>query len=180
MKPHTFKKIVSLFLLACLCFPFIGIYAWLNFQKRGLKKEVKKNIIAQMNKNDLCYLSFSLKETEELLDWEHDKEFEYKGKMYDVIEEAFTADSVHYWCWLDKEETELNNRLAQALNLCLGESKERKEQNNRLREFCKVLYLNIDVYDRTYYLTDGILNREEYQKYLSIYYFPPTPPPEFI
>lgn len=62
---------------------------------------------------DLYTLKFSLPESKVLLKWEKKHEFEFKGKMYDIVKEMHTNDSVTYICWLDKEETELNKKLYQ-------------------------------------------------------------------
>lgn len=76
-----------------------------------MKKEVKHKIIAGVDKEDLVLLAFTKEEAEQQLNWEHSKEFEFKGNMYDIVEQSATSDSVYYWCWWDKEETVLMQKL---------------------------------------------------------------------
>lgn len=64
-----------------------------------------------VEKKDLYYLKFSKRDIQEKLRWEKDHEFEYQGKMYDIVETYKEQDSIAYWCWLDREETALNKKL---------------------------------------------------------------------
>ena len=65
------------------------------------KRKLKEGI----SENELVKLTFSKKEIPTLLKWENDKEFEYNGQMYDVVEVADIGDSLQYTCWWDKAET---------------------------------------------------------------------------
>ena len=96
--------------MVSLILPAIITYSTLQKRKHLLKKEVKFQL-ASINKEKLEKLSFTYKQSEEELDWKHSKEFEYNGKMYDVISVQKRRDSISYTCWLDKEETELNIKL---------------------------------------------------------------------
>lgn len=84
-----------------------------------LKREIKHRIIEGIDRSELVELSFTPEE-EKQLRWEHSKEFEYKGEMYDVVESKSENGKTTYWCWWDNEETSLNKQLnkllARALN----------------------------------------------------------------
>ena len=70
------------------------------------------DVLRIVNEPTAAALAYGLdKQSEEELDWKHSKEFEYNGKMYDVISVQKGRDSISYTCWLDKEETELNIKL---------------------------------------------------------------------
>ncbi len=45
---------------------------------------VKTRILAGVGKNQMVRLSFTALATKTQLRWEHSKEFEYKGEMYDI------------------------------------------------------------------------------------------------
>jgi len=115
-------------------------YLYLNHQKKQLKREVKWKIIEGIDKSELVLIQLNKSEAKEKLDWEHSKEFEYLGEMYDVVEFEETSDSVKYWCWWDYEETALNQNLAQVLNNLLGNDPDKKEKEEKLITFYQSLF----------------------------------------
>ncbi len=115
-------------------------YLWLNHQKKQIKRELKGKIIDGIDKSELVFIQLSKAEAREQLDWEHSKEFEFKGEMYDVVEFEETADSVKYWCWWDHEETKLNLHLAEIVNNLLGNQPDKKEKQQNLISFYQSLF----------------------------------------
>jgi len=85
--------------------PFYGTYFYLSLQQKAIQEAVKRKLKEGILENELVKLTFSKKEIPSLLKWEHDKEFEYNGQMYDVVEVTEIGDSLQYLCWWDKAET---------------------------------------------------------------------------
>lgn len=133
------KKIASILLILCLVLPFAGTYTWLKVQKRQVKRSVKRMMMQAVPQNDLVHLAFSLKDAQWKLRWEHSKEFEYRGEMFDVVDSICRNDSVIYICWWDKEETRLNQGLRLVLNRMTGSDPIRRERQERLSDFWKNL-----------------------------------------
>lgn len=131
------KKLFPIFLLLCLAAPFALTYSYLKVEKHQLKRSIKHQIIDGINKSELVLLRFSKKEIKEKLEWEHSKEFEYEGEMYDVVEKVETTDSVSYWCWWDYEETRLNKQLAGILIATWHQNKTQQNHNDLLIQFTK-------------------------------------------
>jgi len=115
-------------------------YLWLNLQKKQVKREVKWEIIEGIDRSELVLIQLSKSEVEEKLEWEHSKEFEFEGEMYDVVEFEVTPDSIKYWCWWDHEETALNKNLADVVNNLLGNHPDRKEKEQKLISFYQSLF----------------------------------------
>jgi len=115
-------------------------YLWLKNQKKEVKHEVKWKIIQGLDKSELVLIQLSKAEMEDKLEWEHSKEFEFEGEMYDVVEFEETTDSVKYWCWWDHKETELNKNLADVVNSLLGNHPERQEKEHKLISFYQSLF----------------------------------------
>ena len=134
------KQLIGLFLLLCLLLPSAGTYVWLSFHKIQLKKEIKHKIIANIDLDELVLLQFSREDAEKKLEWEHSKEFEYEGYMYDVVKTEVINDSISYWCWLDYKETKLNKKLNKILIGALEEDTESKEKHTRLTYFHQQLF----------------------------------------
>ncbi|MBN2265125.1 MAG: hypothetical protein JW775_04845 [Candidatus Aminicenantes bacterium] len=91
--------------------PIGGAFTWLHCRREGVKKEVREHIIAGVREDDLVLLRFSEEESRTRLRWEHAREFEYDGQMYDIVDTWTVGETVYYRCWWDREETRLNQRL---------------------------------------------------------------------
>lgn len=102
--------------------PTAGSLTWLDLERANVKKAVDRHIVAGIEAGDLVLLEFSRAETETLLRWEHAREFEYDGQMYDVVETWAVGDTVFYRCWWDREETALNNRMRLLALRALGDA----------------------------------------------------------
>ena len=133
------NRTLSILLLLCLIAPFLGSVLWVKHQKHLVKKSVKKEIIAGIDREDLVELTFSANQLKTDLKWKHSKEFEYLGKMYDIVEKSTANDSTTFWCWLDKEETELNNQLDRLLAIAWSKNDQQHNQQNHFSEFVKSL-----------------------------------------
>lgn len=123
-KENTFKKGVSLFFLLTLIAPiFINFYLY-NGSLNTVQEKVAEKIDEGIEKNELVFLSFTRQETETKLRWEHSKEFEYNGQMYDIVETIEQKDSVFYWAWWDKEESKLKKEYRETIASLLNQQDE--------------------------------------------------------
>ncbi|MFH6983551.1 hypothetical protein [Marinoscillum luteum] len=127
-------KIPAILLLCVLSIPFMGTYTWLRVEKYQLKRQIKRQLIAQTDKNDLILLKIAHKDSS-LLSWEHSKEFEYKGEMYDVVERYQNEDTTYYRCWWDHEETRLNRQLQVLVNKAFGKDPYHEANRERVETF---------------------------------------------
>nr|WKN38413.1 hypothetical protein K4G66_06825 [Tunicatimonas sp. TK19036] len=134
------SKISGIFLLICLGLPLLVTHTWLQHQKVTIRRQVKRRIIAGLHRDELVLLTFTKKEAQTLLRWEHAHEFEYRGQMYDIVESDVESDTLKYWCWSDDEETQLNQQLSKLLAIALGHSPQNKEKQKQLIQFYKSLY----------------------------------------
>jgi len=134
------KKAVSILLIFSVVSPIWLFFSILQFEKQSLKREIKRNIIAGIEKNELVLLKFSRKEINTKLRWEHSKEFEYKNEMYDVVTYEIRDDSVYYWCWWDYEETQLNKKLDLLVKTASGMDKKNTEHAKRITNFFSFFY----------------------------------------
>ncbi len=120
--------------------PFTGAYLVLYFQKAQVKKEIKRKMIAGMDKNELVLLKFTKKSKIEDLKWKHTKEFEYNGEMYDVVEVKQISDTIFYWCWIDYEETKLNIKLQNLVAYALGHNPNENKRQKLIESFFKLQF----------------------------------------
>lgn len=171
---------IGVFLLVCFLMPFWATYSLLHHQKYRLKKHIKRQIIKGISKDKLVLLKFSKKEAQTKLHWEHAKEFEFAGEMYDVVDMHATVDSVQYWCWWDSEEALLNQQLYQLLGQQFHKNPHTKATQLYFFVFFKSLFpfnLQEHVFEEGFvYITQDtyFFNVAIHSIFLSF----PSPPPE--
>lgn len=120
--------------------PIATSYSYYYLQKWAIRKEVKAKLLAGLPKDSLIYLQLDKVEAHFLLDWEHDREFAFKGQKYDVVETLDLGDSVAYWCWWDHEETQLTTKLDSLLELANSTNPYQGKNQKRLNQFLQGLY----------------------------------------
>ncbi len=105
------KKTAAILLFLCFLPPYTGLLI-LDFQIGDVRRIVSERIEKGIEKHELILLRFSKEDVNKILEWEHSREFEYRGEMYDVVESRETSDSVFYTCYHDKKETKLKEKLS--------------------------------------------------------------------
>ncbi len=156
-----------------------GVYLWLEQKKQIVKSEVKTLLANNSESERKVLLKFSKEEVNTLLRWEHSREFEYNSQMYDVIQMQSSGDSVYYWCWWDKEETELNCKLKKLAEQ--DESKESREQKKQVRFVSFVFtpfFEEIQISPKLYTEFLNSLQCGYFNFYTSFYFKPLVPPPK--
>jgi hypothetical protein len=166
-------------LILCLVAPIVTTMTVIRHQKKQIKKIVKHQIIAGIDKEDLVLLKFSLEDTHNKLRWKHSKEFEYLGEMYDIVETEQDGDSISYWCWWDHEETKLNKQAEKIVANLLGTNPMNKEKQQQIVNILKSLFITNFKVQKLFFQ----FSKHNNSLYLIHYkYFlnnPPTPPPRW-
>jgi hypothetical protein len=175
------KRLLAIFLLLSLIAPLGGAYLGFRIEKTRVNKAVKRHIIAGVSKDELVEFKFLLSDTSTKLRWEHDREFEFEGKMYDIVERNNINDSVTYWCWCDNVETQLNKQYKTLVAKALGNNPQKTNSKKQLIEYLKTLYFTGAYKNQnTIYIsvTDTFL--DNYKLYDDSWIkSPPGPPPKF-
>lgn len=148
--------------------PALVTYSFFTYRKKEIKREVKLQL-ANLHFNSLSLLKFSQLDVDLKLRWEHSKEFEYDGKMYDIIKSKKNKDSVFYWCWVDKEETNLNTKLKNVLSSVYKSDVPLKKNSHLLVHFFKLYYF-FNYFNYSFQL-DNFLKIQTIPNYKKIYKF---------
>lgn len=127
-------------MLFSLIAPLAGTYTWLHYEKWQVRKEIKKRLIAGIDRSELALIKLGRQEVETALHWEHEHEFEYAGHLYDVVETRMQNDTFLYWCWPDGAETLLNKKLDRLLAGALDYDPQHRETERQIVQFFKSLY----------------------------------------
>jgi hypothetical protein len=174
------KKLVAISLLALLTLPFAGTYLWLGHQTRQVKRTIKWQIANGLPDDQLVRISVT-PDMAHLLRWEHSKEFEFRGEMYDVVRTEVSGDTTHYHCWWDHEETALNQQVRALTRRAMGQDPQNRQKQERLEQFARSLFVSGQDFDFTIslarpYVRFGWLDIH----YLGLELEPPTPPPALV
>lgn len=118
---------------------------WLR--KMEIQQQVKNKLMHGLSDEEITILAFQKKDIKKLLRWEHEREFEYKSMMYDIVKIEETNDSITYHCWADFEESELYHQIKKEADLESNHDPVQKHNNQLQIEFFKILYFeNIKSY----------------------------------
>ena len=136
-------------------------------------------MIAGIPREELVLLKFTEDQKVNDLRWEHSKEFEYKGEMYDIVETHFKGDTTYYWCWWDYEETQLNKQLDGLLSFAYKKDARTTKNQKIVQAFYKSLYFSDSDIPLNFY-TDllKLLRPYQVEYFTSLSNAPPDPPPE--
>ncbi len=156
-------------------------YSWLHYKRYEVKRSVKWQLIRSSDLSELELIKVSKEEADSKLKWEHSKEFEYQGEMYDIVRVEDQGDSISYWCWWDHEETRLNKQLKLLLARAYNQDPIQNEGQFQIFLFFKSLHhQEIEIWNPTEHFT----YIEHSSGYLAHFnsYFPsiPTPPPHLV
>jgi hypothetical protein len=101
------RKLVSILVLIVFSLDIGGYFLWFNILQIQIQKNVSYEIENELKDRDLIHIVFS-DSNQASFSWiKPDKEFLYKGEMYDVVKMRSVGQSVHYYCINDKREKQL-------------------------------------------------------------------------
>lgn len=157
------------------------MFLYLHIQKASIKREIKWKMIAGMDQDELVLLKFSKEEINTKLRWEHSKEFEYNGQMYDVVSKEIKGDSIYYRCWWDHDETALNKKLQILVADSFDSNNENRNNQKQLYNYFQSFFCS-DLFEwqavPTFALSAIYQDNLCVNNFFSIRISPPTPPPK--
>lgn len=173
------KGILGIGLFLCLTLPFIATWKFLSDQLYQTKKEVSVKIADGKDNEVEVLLKFTHEESS-LLYWEHSKEFQFKGEMYDVIRSEIRGDTNWYWCHWDQKETKIKKSLTNLLAGTNDQNTPNKNTSDNIIRFFKSLYHIVEdkPFDSVIAFISSRINTSYCFGATSFYPFPPFHPPE--
>lgn len=173
------RGLLSLGLLLCLAVPFCGAWQFLSMQILKIKEQVSIRISEGIEIDQQVIFSFT-ESTIHKIKWEHSREFEYEGEMYDVIRSEVNGETTTYWCYHDRTETKVKNEIRLLIARALGQTPQTQNKQSHINNFFKTLY---PVSQQQLFSSSTFTKNYEGIK---IYFFPastfslnpPVPPPK--
>lgn len=133
------KKVFIFLFIICTQLPFALTKLVLQWQKKAVRREVKKRINDGLKDEELVKLTFHQDDVNKLLKWAKKDEFDFNDQMYDIVRSWESNDSITYMCWKDDDESIIKQRLNQLSELEWSKNTSNKRQNERKTDFYKTL-----------------------------------------
>jgi hypothetical protein len=128
-------KVAAILLFLGLCAPVVLSFNYLRIQKKLIRKEVKHHLIEQTKLDDLVLLSFSVEESQEILKWKHEKEFEFDGEMYDVVKRESRDDSLFLLVLVGSRGNTTQSAIRHSPGQSAGKSSRSQESKAKVKAF---------------------------------------------
>ena len=101
------KRVGAIIFLILFVGNSIGLFLAFNFQRFLIKCAVEIEL-GEGIPTDQLYQVTVVAENKDLLHWLEDREFRYRGVMYDVVQKkVLNQDTTVYFCFADDQETKL-------------------------------------------------------------------------
>ncbi len=121
----------------------LALLIFLQVEKVMIRESVHQSLVNELELEKEISMTFSNDEAKDL-EWEHSKEFELKGEMYDVVRSKKMRDSITYFVYHDVKETVLNRKIDQLLANELNSNQDRKDRKQTINNWSKNLFCNND------------------------------------
>ena len=171
------KKALSLLLLTIFMYNLIGYTAVVYYSQKDLKRRIKENIFTFLKDSELEVFSINQSEPfPENFNFIDEHEFSFKGKLYDIVRQSTSDDTVFLYCINDENEEEIIEKYKEFIEDNLDELAEDKSELNCFK------LINLEVQPDI-----AVLNLEKDESILFIkyskelqyrYYDIPSPPPK--
>jgi hypothetical protein len=165
--------------IALLSYQFVGFFTFVEIEHFLIRKQIKKAIKLSVPENQLIDFHFTVKESNKLK-WLKPHEFEFNGRLYDVVHKTKSRGIWYFHCIDDIQETKLFKKLNSAVAVNLVSSSEQHPVHGWLKlmnepmEPLQAFQFTFDVFDKN--------NSQVQKSYLNLYltraYSVSTPPPQ--
>lgn len=135
------RTLAPIFLLALFTVPFFFGPKWLSMERRQIQKHVRNQILPTLDESELIAFTVLHKDSAIIFKWEHAKEFEFQGKMYDLVKREIQQDSITYLVWQDDQETAVNQKIKQLANTVFDQSHDTQHHQVTFHLLIKSLFL---------------------------------------
>jgi len=119
------KSFFSFLVLGVFVWQFLGYFAYFQWERFSIKKEIKTKLKHKLSEDQLVTLHISRADFQNI-SWYEDSEFEYKNQMYDVVAIKSNTKGYILKCIKDERESELFSELGKKVDDELSKSRTAK------------------------------------------------------
>lgn len=175
------KKTLSILFLFIFTYNLIGYYTVFKVLQYQVRDGVKQRIKQSVPDNEFVLISVSIADNNSLIWTKPNKEFRYKGEMYDIVKQETKEDVILYYCIHDFKESKLFANLDEHIQRHIADNpKQRKEAENILKRLAKDYFFQVFTINRLSELLQNIEYKIYLQTYNSICLEILIPPPKLV
>jgi hypothetical protein len=172
------KKALSILLSSLIFFNSIGYILLYIERLANNKREMFAMINSVKDLSAVEMLIFNHDELTQKINWKSENEFEFKGKMYDVIKTESAANKVIVYCIWDEKEDELISNFEKQCNS--NYSKDKINIPHRSVNTVNLIAVKNDLLKSERINSAKFLSETYFNYYHSISKKTLTPPPKFL
>lgn len=153
------KRFFTIIILLIFVFNICGFYIPYFIKLSIIRNEVKRIIKRSIPDEYIVKLTFDIHNAGDTPEWQRkDKEFRYKGNLYDVIKSENDGNTITYFCINDKEEKNLGSSFYELLSKKLENDKVKTNFQKELGKYYSSLSKGIYPVLKETDLNDYFLN----------------------
>lgn len=169
---------ISLFLVFVI--PFVGGHLFLQFSQEQHRSVTHEALENGAKDHELIFLVFTDQELAQIK-WEHDKEFEWNGEMYDVASVGEKEGQKGYWCYKDHKDTRINLQKESLTLNAMSNHPDKEGQESQLQSQFKI---HLDIPKDTALMSAIEINHQSIHDWTTSWQAqssptPTSPPPDF-
>ncbi|RMG75309.1 MAG: hypothetical protein D6722_01345, partial [Bacteroidetes bacterium] len=119
-------------LIACLfglLLPW-GSGIWLQWERYQWQRQLRRQLLTHLDARELVVFALDAPDQTQLR-WEHEGEFRYRGRWYDVVHRRQAGDSLYLWVWPDVTDTALDQQARRLTAWLWGQDIPRQQDQQR-------------------------------------------------
>ncbi len=169
------KKTFCVILLLIFLFNLVGYYVFFEVRRAQIKEEITTSIKKITPESKLHRITLSNTELSAINWKEKNKEFYFKGELYDIVKKEITGNNTVFYCINDKKEKTLYAQLEKIINET-GNSENSKNSDSGLDLFFTDVSSLVNAN-----LTSFLFYFGDLQQNLNRFHFPiQGPPPKLV
>ncbi len=173
------KKVLSILFLFIFLYNLTGYYAVFKALQYQVRNEVKQRIKQSVPDDELVLITVSIADNKSLTWTKPNKEFRYKGEMYDIVSQETKEDMILYYCIHDFKESKLFANLDEHIQRHIADNpKQRKKAENLLKKITKDYFIRVLIINHSPKALPNLKYKNYLQAYNSIFLDILTPPPK--
>jgi hypothetical protein len=134
------REVSGIGFLLILVLPFYGAWQFFSIRIDHIKQQTSLLISNGIEEEHQVLFKFTEEESAQLT-WEHSREFELNGEMYDVIRSEAKGDTTWYWCYRDQKETLAKNELRRMIVNALAQNPRDYNKQIQIGHFLSTLFV---------------------------------------
>lgn len=145
MRKRLLQIIGVVFIALLLLQSVVSLFVY-DMQLRQSRRKVKWEILNRLSKAELTLVKIATVLEEHpnpFFKREHNKEFQFLGEMYDIVQQEKYADTTYYYCFHDSDESAILRNINQWMHDTFGDANRDQKSNSHkvLKDIFKQDYL---------------------------------------